>query len=1135
MRNILVILCIVGLAAAGVIIDRPRLNLNVVQGSQNGIGRLYTMSRDELLRQKFILDILRQVELPLEDRLLLEINIDGVTDENMYIGPLDDDMLMVLDLIRNNRILDRNVLCSYTNEMHIRQLLGLYRLFVRCRDFQRLQKLAVYARRYINPVLFVNALTLALQDRADTEMLIVPALYEILPRYYLDDSVIRTVENLERDTNQIGTVAKNDVSLRPSLFDLTQLRRNAKLNFNPFVGGNGVGIFDKSQLWMPWRDLHQQLAMQKAAALGGNRLIMFDKNKENMSLRIIPMGNSQGHLSEDIGLRSFLNILLDELVVEQSRTLKNLDRDVITNEEQDLGRRSTFLNRERNILDRVEPVRRYEDEDVMFKNRDRVESLRRDDITLNRGDMNLPFRRDMDVRETRRDNDIRMNQDIPIRRLDNDDDELMRKNRGYVGSNRLNLLNGKKGYEGILNRDINEDVGVNRNLGIERNFDVNRRLNIDGDDELTRLNREHVGSTKLGLLYGKRGILNRDTNTKYDVNRVQRDRNLEIERDFQANRFLGMKRNFGMDRNIDVQNRERDEDLLLKRNLDIDRNVDLNRNLRVDREDNVMYRRNYDNDLPTTSVDDDRLLHVSGKRLNLLNSKTRNVPLNEIMQGERTDEVRRMPRSIDRTTGDDRRQRMGQLILYHLQQLVARLNVEHISQQQNVGRVSLLKNTNNVDVRENLGHSVVDNVRDQILTRQRTIQGSNTIVDVMRGIGQINRMDNLNFDMNRIQGGRLDNFDLTMLEDFHLDERTRSVVIEKMQEISKRLETTLEQTITHLSERQLHYSKLGLDDEIIIREIDRLILNEILQEIVNLSEYVEGGQISKILETPITQLLLRYTINTIERQIQQLRRPRNLDEIAFDGVTINNVKVDDFRTYVEEVDVDLTNLLNTMDGGLEKSQRTVIGRMPRLNHKSFAINLDLTSQRNQRVVVRTLMVPKFDALGRVMTPEEQRRNALLLDIVDVDLTTGRNVIKRKSRDITWTGRDVTTYSELYERVMRAMQGNVDLTMNPLFGQTTLLPHRLLIPRGRVEGLAMQLLVIITPVDDNIQATRIISDERRRDVNTRFGFDSLLLDDLPLIYPMDRDLIDFQKLLNLPNVSIKDILIYHEDKVKRLPQ
>ncbi|XP_073817595.1 fat-body protein 1-like [Musca autumnalis] len=1073
MRNILVILCIVGFAAAGVIIDRPRLNLNVVQGSQNGIGRLYTMSRDELLRQKFILDILRQVELPLEDRLLLEINIDGVTDENMYMGPLDDDMLMVLDLIRNNRILDRNVLCSYTNEMHIRQLLGLYRLFVRCHDFQRLQKLAVYARRYINPVLFVNALTLALQDRADTEMLIVPALYEILPKYYLDDSVIRTVENLERDTNQIGMVAKNDVSVRPSLFDITQLRRNARLNFNPFVGGNGVGIFDKSQLWMPWRDLHQQLAMQKAGAMGGNRLIMFDQNKENMLLRIIPMGNSQGHLSEDIGLRSFLNILLDELVVEQSRALKNLDRDVITNEEQDLGRRSTFLSRERNILDRVEPVRRYEDEDVIFRNRDRVEPLRRDDITLNRGDMNLPLRRDMDVRETRRDNDIRMNQDIPIRRLDRDDDEL---------------------------------------------------------------NREHVGSTKLGLLYGKRGILNRDTNTKYDVNRVQRDRNLEMERDFQANRFLGMKRNFGMDRNIDVQNRERDEDLLLKRNLDMDRNVEMNRNLRVDREDNVMYRRNYDNDLPTTSVDDDRLLHVSGRRLNLLNSKTRNVPLNEIMQGERTDEVRRMPRSIDQTTGDDRRQRMGQLILHHLQQLVARLNVEHISQQQHLGRVSLLKNTNNMDVRENLGHSVVDNVRDQILTRQRTIQGSNNIVDVMRGMGQINRMENLNYDVNRIQGGRLDNFDLTLLEDFHLDERTRAVVIEKMQEISKRLETTLEQTITHLSERQLHYSKLGLDDEIIVREIDRLILNEILQEIVNLSEYVEGGQISKILETPITQLLLRYTINTIERQIQQLRRPRNLDEIAFDGVTINNVKVDDFRTYVEEVDVDLTNLLNTRDGGLEKSQRTVIGRMPRLNHKSFAINLDLTSQRNQRVVVRTLMVPKFDALGRVMTPEEQRRNALLLDIVDVDLTIGRNVIKRKSRDITWTGRDVTTYSELYERVMRAMEGNVDLTMNPLFGQTTLLPHRLLIPRGRVEGLAMQLLVIITPVDDNIQTTRIISDERRRDVNTRFGFDSLLLDDLPLIYPMDRDLIDFQKLLNLPNVSIKDVLIYHEDKVKqRLPQ
>lgn len=52
-----------------------------------GIGRIYTMTRDELLRQKFILDVLKQVELPLQNRdLNLEIDLDDIADENLYTG-----------------------------------------------------------------------------------------------------------------------------------------------------------------------------------------------------------------------------------------------------------------------------------------------------------------------------------------------------------------------------------------------------------------------------------------------------------------------------------------------------------------------------------------------------------------------------------------------------------------------------------------------------------------------------------------------------------------------------------------------------------------------------------------------------------------------------------------------------------------------------------------------------------------------------------------------------------------------------------------------------------------------------------------------------------------------------------------
>ncbi|XP_061386770.1 fat-body protein 1-like [Musca vetustissima] len=1290
------------------------------------------MSRDELLRQKFLLDILRQVELPLQNPSLLQVNVEGVADANMYRGPIDDDMQMVLDLVRNNRLLGRNVMCSMTNEIHLRQLLGLYRLFVRARDFQALQNLAIYARRYVNPVLFVNALTLALQDRTDTEMLIVPAIYEILPRNYLGDEVVRAVEEIGRETPRV-TENTNSVSQRPSLLDLIKMQRNAKLNFNPFFMGLGVGVgvgdgtgvvFDKSQLWMPWRDMHQQLAMQRTMGIGGRLMMPPDQNKD--SVRIIPMGNSQGLLSDDLGLRAFLNILLDQLVVEQSNAVRVVDSemDVQTSNRNNADDvRSMFMGRERNVIGGMGSGKQnYEDDDDDMLRRNRVR-YNLDEIEMRRGggydverNVNRPLNRiDLDARESLRENYPRMdqniptrrqyfdkdetilrndrervnqnqyydnddsilqndrervNQNLPNRRLDDEDRNVMNQERPqyFGGSPKLSLLNGKIGLKGLLNRNVDRSSDLNRmtgnSPGMQRNFVMERNVNMERGQGTNAMNRNLGGVDRdqgINRNYAMNEDQERNERRNYDLERdqdVNRNygirRNMEGERNIGIDRDQGIRRNFGI--NEDLQNNKKgnygmgrdqvvnrnygmDEDLQRNRNMgmnrqddlvrvplrsdvnrrnlgydlemdrkvnartnvqgslnrknfgydmDIDRDLEMggtnnllfmvmpdnvdrrnvgrdvdkrgsfgnlvnnrneddnrqtNRNLGMSKEvrgstENIMNRRNSGDNFK--SMEDDGSVRVSSGRLGLLNGKIRNTNQDDIPQRNVEDDMRRVPRSLNRITPrNERTQRLGELIFYNLQQLVARLNIEQIALQNSgtnansmnrLNRVALTRNTmGNLD--SSNSQEMINTIKEKMLQIKGAAMNANTIVDVMKGIGRLNQIDTS--DMQSVQGqmGSFDNrenMDLTMLQNMGLDDSTFQVVVEKMQEITERLENTLEQNIEHLGQRQQHYNNYGLDDQPINQKINRLVLNEILQEVVYLSEYVEGGQISNILETPITQLLLRHIVNTIERQIQALRPTRNLNDIAFGDVTINNLKVDELRTYTEEVDVDLTNILNPIE---VDSQKIIIGRMPRLNHKSFTINLDLSSNRNQRVVLRTLLIPKVDSQGRRISAEEQRQNVVLLDIFDVNLTPGRNVIKRKSRDITWTGRDVTTYQELYKRVMTALQGNIDLTLNPLMGQTTLLPHRLLLPRGRVEGLPMQLLVVITPADDDTP-TSMMSGQI---VNTRLGLDSLLLDNLPLTYPLDRNAGDVQKLLTLPNVMMRDILIYHEDKVNRLPQ
>lgn len=129
-------------------------------------------------------------------------------------------MLLVLDLIRSNRVLGRNDVYSLTDEVIVRQQFGLHRLLVRCRDIQTLQRLVIYARQNVNPILFVNSLISALQDRLDTQQLIIPAIYEILPKTYNVEGNIRMGETLRRPVGGVGR-NQNVNSLRQRLLDVT--------------------------------------------------------------------------------------------------------------------------------------------------------------------------------------------------------------------------------------------------------------------------------------------------------------------------------------------------------------------------------------------------------------------------------------------------------------------------------------------------------------------------------------------------------------------------------------------------------------------------------------------------------------------------------------------------------------------------------------------------------------------------------------------------------------------------------------------------------------------------------------------------------------------------------------------------
>ncbi|XP_067647988.1 uncharacterized protein Fbp1 [Eurosta solidaginis] len=443
-------------------------------------------------------------------------------------------------------------------------------------------------------------------------------------------------------------------------------------------------------------------------------------------------------------------------------------------------------------------------------------------------------------------------------------------------------------------------------------------------------------------------------------------------------------------------------------------------------------------------------------------------------------------RSIEQMRG-------GELLLHNLQQLVARINLEQISH----------------------GHSG-DELESQYdvdtARRGNSLQGIST------------DEANLKTDQNR---GLRENIN-------EVEKHFKSII---RAEVEQKIGTTQKQTLRNQAEidNVIGDALLGKNRE----HENALNIVSILRAIIKQTEDAQSDaqkltQTSLNVKNPAILHVLRRIVHIGDAQRQQNVDEYRKEDIQAEGITINQVQVDKLCTYVEPTDVDLINALDatqTIKHTADGPTRMIVARQQRLNHKEFTIKLDVTAVHNQRVVVRTLLGPKIEGSSDKIIAQlnDQRHNYILLDAHIVQLHSGRNQLKRKSRDITWTAADTTPFTEIYKRVIRALKGaEVEITVDEVRGQTCRFPHRLLLPRGREDGLPMQMLVVITPVVDEDRSVQKWSLDQRV---CGIGVGSANLDLLPLGFPMDRSVNSASELLSASNVHLMDVKIYHDKQVK----
>ncbi|XP_017139066.1 fat-body protein 1 [Drosophila miranda] len=1003
-KILLLMACAVTLVAAGRIAVNP--------GKVQGIGR---MSLGDVQRQRFILDIVQNIHEPLQNDELIRLDQGLIVEPQRYRGGIDGEMQHVIDLDRQRRLLDEHQICSVVRVEDVQQLRGIYRLLVRAVDFETLQRNVVYLRRNINPVLLINALVRAIRDREDTQSLIVPAVQELLPELYLDPQVIERVQRIQLEQTQ-----------RPTLIDVVGLGQHP---MNPMMN-----IFN------PLRQMRMQMALARQQAQK-SRLSVLGKNRVVIPIEGQEQGQGISLLTDDIGLRNFVQNLIQELAlvegesqeVPQQRIPQELEQD----QDMDINTgRLLYVNRRR-LQQQQQEEDQDQQENIYGSERARfMRVLRRDNND--------------DDDEDDDENVIKMGR-VPLHRV--------------IGQRNINL--GGRNDLPTVNANSDRLLHVNR-----------RRMNSIQQEQV-----QQAGGQRLpGLIRGSRYSEGRRVVEEQDQDQDQIQQRYGNQVESYADQLESVSRDD--ERLVHINRRRLNHAGVSQQQKMVPRRVASIGEVRqvLDRpiqDEDILKLIRSDHRLSIMS-DDEILAMLQRNREKRLHNLTDNDVDVEQLQGlsdeEKLEERVRQGERFRRSLTNHRQEQQGQdsrrseILLHNLRQLVARLNQETIGQGQTIDKMNVWLNN---------PHQTTS---DRYALRLNQI-----------------RVDSL---------------------------RNRQL-LEQINQIKQHMQQAIDQLNIHSIRGQFQEQRQveALIADVLLGHLGQVGILRIVRELIQEnSQQIDRSGLGIRLSDPLIRYTLRRIVNIVDDLREQLLDGYRRDQLGMQGVSINDVRVDKLRTRIEEIDMDLTNLIGQQQqqqGRQMQQQQIIVGRQRRLNNKPFLIDMDISSERAQDVVIRVFLGPSLDSQGREATLDERRRDFLLLDAINVELQAGTNRIQHRSIDIPWTSRDVTPLSEIYRRVMMHLRGQQELDIQELVGENGRFPQRLLLPRGRPEGLPMQLLMIVSPV--------LEQQERRIIPSISLGIGSASLQDVrPLGYPLDRPITNEQELLQLPNVHLQDVVIVQEN-------
>ncbi|CAL4121185.1 unnamed protein product [Meganyctiphanes norvegica] len=270
-------------------------------------------------------------------------------------------------------------------------------------------------------------------------------------------------------------------------------------------------------------------------------------------------------------------------------------------------------------------------------------------------------------------------------------------------------------------------------------------------------------------------------------------------------------------------------------------------------------------------------------------------------------------------------------------------------------------------------------------------------------------------------------------------------------------------------------------------------------------------------------------MNNIFKEFKDRLPSYSKEDFLWEGVELETIEIEgSLETFFEDFEFSIGNAVDDSQNVADVSLTAVVKR---LNHKPFSFKMQVNNNKGAAAVAsaRIYMCPRRDANGVAFHPNSGRWGCIEMDKFYVELAPGANTVIRPAEKSTVTIPDIPSFDFMKEKTDAAVAAGADATGLEEFGRSCGIPNRLLLPKGKENGLEMVLMAFL----EDGEADK--ADDFTIDVNSEFGGTHAhcgirgqkVPDKRALGYPLDRSITDFRMTAAVPNFKTSLVNVYHK--------